>query len=106
VVWPESDGFREIPAADLTRELAAGMSMPHSISLITTISAALGLALVLGLIAVRLRLPALVGYLVAGVIRSATPKAVADMELSQQLAEIGVMLLMFGVGLHFSLKIC
>ncbi len=78
--------------------------MPHSISLITTIAAALGLALVLGLIAVRLRLPALVGYLVAGVIIGpATPGFVADMELSQQLAEIGVMLLMFGVGLHFSL---
>ena len=77
--------------------------MPHSVALITTIAAAFGLALVLGLIAVRLRLPALVGYLVAGVmIGPATPGFVADVELSQQLAEIGVMLLMFGVGLHFS----
>ena len=78
--------------------------MPHSVALITTIAAALGLALVLGLIAVRLRLPALVGYLVAGVmIGPATPGFVADVDLSQQLAEIGVMLLMFGVGLHFSI---
>jgi CPA2 family monovalent cation:H+ antiporter-2 len=78
--------------------------MPHSVTLITTVAAALGLALVFGLIAVRLRLPALVGYLVAGiVIGPATPGFVADVELSQQLAEIGVMLLMFGVGLHFSI---
>jgi CPA2 family monovalent cation:H+ antiporter-2 len=72
--------------------------------LITTIAAAFGLALILGFIAVRLRLPALVGYLIAGVIIGpATPGFVADIELSRQLAEIGVMLLMFGVGLHFSL---
>ncbi len=78
--------------------------MPHSISLITTIAAAFGLALILGLIAVRLRLPAIVGYLVAGVVLGpASPGFVADLELSRQLAEIGVMLLMFGVGLHFSL---
>ena len=78
--------------------------MPHDVTLITTISAALGLGLVFGWIAVRLRLPALVGYLVAGIIIGpATPGFVADVELSQQLAEIGVMLLMFGVGLHFSL---
>lgn len=79
--------------------------MPHSVPLITTIAAALGLALILGFVAVRLRLPALVGYLVAGVIIGpATPGFVADLELSRQLAEIGVMLLMFGVGLHFSLS--
>lgn len=79
--------------------------MPHSVELIATISAALGLALVMGFIAVRLlKLPALVGYLVAGiVIGPATPGFVADVGLAQQLAEIGVMLLMFGVGLHFSL---
>jgi CPA2 family monovalent cation:H+ antiporter-2 len=78
--------------------------MHHSVPLITTIAAALGLALVLGFAAVRLRLPALVGYLVAGIlIGPATPGFVADVALSQQLAEIGVMLLMFGVGLHFSL---
>jgi len=77
--------------------------VPHSFPLITTIAAALGLALVLGFVAVRLKLPALVGYLVAGVlIGPATPGFVADVELAGQLAEIGVMLLMFGVGLHFS----
>ncbi|TQK07146.1 YbaL family putative K(+) efflux transporter [Herbaspirillum sp. SJZ107] len=78
--------------------------MDHNISLITTIAAALGLGLLLGMLAVRLRLPALVGYLAAGVIIGpATPGFVADVALASQLAEIGVMLLMFGVGLHFSL---
>ena len=79
--------------------------MPHSVTLITTIAAALGLALILGFIAARLKLPPLVGYLIAGImIGPATPGFVADAELSHQLAEIGVMLLMFGVGLHFSLE--
>jgi CPA2 family monovalent cation:H+ antiporter-2 len=78
--------------------------MPHSVTLITTIAVALGLALAFGFIAARLKLPPLVGYLVAGIIIGpATPGFVADVELSHQLAEIGVMLLMFGVGLHFSL---
>lgn len=78
--------------------------MLHNVTLITTIVASLGLALILGLVADRLKLPALVGYLVAGVmIGPATPGFVADVALSGQLAEIGVMLLMFGVGLHFSL---
>ena len=77
--------------------------MPHSINLITTIAAAFGLALIFGLAAVRLKLPPLVGYLVAGMlIGPNTPGFVADMELASQLAEIGVMLLMFGVGLHLS----
>jgi len=79
--------------------------VPHNVSLITTIAAALGLALVLGFTAIRLKLPPLVGYLVAGIIIGpATPGFVADLDLSHQLAEIGVMLLMFGVGLHFSLE--
>jgi CPA2 family monovalent cation:H+ antiporter-2 len=78
--------------------------MPHSVPLITTIAVALGLALVLGFVAARLKLPALVGYLLAGVlIGPATPGFVADVQIAGQLAEIGVMLLMFGVGLHFSL---
>ncbi|MDR7047939.1 CPA2 family monovalent cation:H+ antiporter-2 [Duganella sp. 3397] len=78
--------------------------MPHNISLITTIAAALGFGLVLGYIATRLRLPALVGYLAAGIMLGpATPGFVADAALAGQLAEIGVMLMMFGVGLHFSL---
>ena len=72
--------------------------------LIATLAAAFGLALVLGLVAVKLRLPALVGYLLAGVVIGPhTPGFVADVALAQQLAEVGVMLLMFGVGLHFSL---
>jgi len=72
--------------------------------LIVTLAAALGLALVLGFVAIRLRLPALVGYLLAGVaIGPRTPGFVADVDLAMQLAEIGVMLLMFGVGLHFSI---
>ncbi len=78
--------------------------MPHSVALITTLAAGLGLALIMGFIAARLKLPALVGYLIAGImIGPATPGFVADAELSRQLAEIGVILLMFGVGLHFSL---
>ncbi|MBP8298100.1 MAG: Kef family K(+) transporter [Burkholderiales bacterium] len=78
--------------------------MPHDISLITTIAAALGSGLIFGLLAVRLKLPALVGYLAAGIlIGPATPGFVADIKIAGQLAEIGVMLLMFGVGLHFSL---
>lgn len=78
--------------------------MPHSVTLITTIAASLGLALILGFIAARLKLPVLVGYLIAGIILGpGTPGFVADVELAPQLAEIGVMLLMFGVGLHLSL---
>jgi K+:H+ antiporter len=78
--------------------------MHHSLSLINTIAAGLGLALVLGFIATRVKLPALVGYLLAGVVIGPfTPGFVADREMASQLAEIGVMLLMFGVGLHFSL---
>ncbi len=78
--------------------------MPHNISLITTIAAGLGLAMIFGFIAARLRMPPLLGYLVAGIIIGpGTPGFVADVELAGQLAEIGVILLMFGVGLHFSL---
>jgi CPA2 family monovalent cation:H+ antiporter-2 len=78
--------------------------MPHNISLITTIAAALGCGLLFGYLALRLKLPALVGYLAAGIlIGPATPGFVADSAIAGQLAEIGVMLMMFGVGLHFSL---
>lgn len=78
--------------------------MLHHTPLITTIAAALGLALIMGFIAARLKLPALVGYLLAGIlIGPFTPGFVADTQLAGELAEIGVMLLMFGVGLHFSL---
>jgi CPA2 family monovalent cation:H+ antiporter-2 len=79
--------------------------MDHNISLITTLAAGFGIALVLGLIAERLKLPALVGYLVTGIlIGPATPGFVADVGIAAQLSEIGVMLLMFGVGLHFSIR--
>jgi CPA2 family monovalent cation:H+ antiporter-2 len=79
--------------------------MPHDVTLITTIAASFGVALLMGLIANRLKLPALVGYLIAGIlIGPATPGFVADLGLSSQLAEIGVILLMFGVGLHFSVE--
>ena len=92
------------PTLHLEASEQQGVGVPHSVSLITTIAAALGLALVLGFAAARLRLPALVGYLVAGVlIGPSTPGFVADLDIAGQLAEIGVMLLMFGVGLHFSL---
>jgi hypothetical protein len=80
-------------------------TMHQSISLITTIAAAFGLALVLGFVAARLKMPALVGYLAAGImIGPGTPGFVADVDIAGQLAEIGVMLLMFGIGLHFSLQ--
>ncbi|MFN7213828.1 MAG: cation:proton antiporter [Lysobacteraceae bacterium] len=78
--------------------------MPHDVSLIAMLAAAFGGALVLGYLAHRVGLPAIVGFLAAGVlIGPHTPGYVADAKLAMQLAEIGVMLLMFGVGLHFSL---
>lgn len=81
------------------------LGMEHNIPLITTLAAGFGIALIFGVIAERLRVPALVGYLLAGiVIGPATPGFVADLQIAAQLSEIGVMLLMFGVGLHFSLK--
>ncbi|WP_181703573.1 cation:proton antiporter [Chthonobacter albigriseus] len=79
--------------------------MPHDTPLISTIVAGLVLAFIFGAIANRFRLPPLVGYLVAGILVGPyTPGFVADQSLAPELAEIGVILLMFGVGLHFSLK--
>jgi CPA2 family monovalent cation:H+ antiporter-2 len=79
--------------------------MPHPNSLIVTLVAGLGLAFVFGVVANRIRLSPLVGYLVAGVVLGPfTPGYVADQALAPQLAEVGVILLMFGVGLHFSLS--
>ncbi|EMH0063148.1 Kef family K(+) transporter [Providencia rettgeri] len=79
--------------------------MEHSTPLITTIVGGLALAYVLGMIAQRLKISPLVGYLAAGVLAGPfTPGFVADAALAPELAEIGVILLMFGVGLHFSLK--
>ncbi|UFP92871.1 YbaL family putative K(+) efflux transporter [Gloeobacter morelensis] len=79
--------------------------MPHETALISTIAVGLSLAFIGGFIATRLKLPSLVGYLLAGVLVGPfTPGFVADTELAPQLAEIGVILLMFGVGMHFSVR--
>ncbi|MFN3576303.1 MAG: cation:proton antiporter [Tabrizicola sp.] len=77
--------------------------MPHETPLITMLVAGFGLAFLFGLIAQRLKLPLIAGYLLAGVVIGPfTPGYVADIELAGELAELGVILLMFGVGLHFS----
>ncbi|MFN8533441.1 MAG: YbaL family putative K(+) efflux transporter [Dehalococcoidia bacterium] len=79
--------------------------MPHNTALIATISIALVFAFVGGFLATRLRLPAIVGYLLAGVaVGPFTPGFIADTTLAPQLAELGVVLLMFGVGMHFSVR--
>lgn len=79
--------------------------MPHHTPLISTIVVGLVLAFIFGALAHRVRISPLVGYLIAGVLVGPfTPGYVADQGLANQLAEIGVILLMFGVGLHFSLK--
>ena len=79
--------------------------MPHDTPLIATIVVGLGLAFVLGTIAQRFRIPPLVGYLLAGVaVGPFTPGFVADQALAIELSELGIILLMFGVGLHFSLQ--
>jgi CPA2 family monovalent cation:H+ antiporter-2 len=78
--------------------------MPHDVTLIATFAVAFVLASIFGYIASRLRLPPLVGYLVAGaMMATSVPGFTADTGIAGQLAEIGVILLMFGVGLHFSL---
>jgi CPA2 family monovalent cation:H+ antiporter-2 len=80
-------------------------SMSHETPLIATIVAGLGLAFLFGAALQRLRVPPLVGYLLAGIaVGPYTPGFVANQELASELAEIGVILLMFGVGLHFSLE--
>ncbi|MEX5440034.1 cation:proton antiporter [Acinetobacter indicus] len=79
--------------------------MPHDVELIILLAVGFGLALLFGYIAARLRLPPLIGYLVAGILISPnTPGVVGDIHLANQLAELGVMFLMFGVGMHFSLN--
>ena len=78
-------------------------AMPHDVSLLATVAVGFVLAFIFGFIANRINLPPLVGYLLAGVaVGPHTPGFVGDAALASQLAEIGVMLLMFGVGLHFS----
>src|SRR5947209_6183287 len=79
--------------------------MPHDTPLIATLVAGIGLAFVFGALAHRLRISPLVGYLVAGiVVGPLTPGFAADQHMANELAEIGIILLMFGVGLHFSLQ--
>jgi len=79
--------------------------MPHETPLIATIVVGLGLAFVFGTVAQRFRIPPLVGYLLAGVaVGPFTPGFVADQALATELSELGIILLMFGVGLHFSLQ--
>jgi monovalent cation:H+ antiporter-2, CPA2 family len=77
--------------------------LTHDTPFITTMAIGLGLALLLALVAHRMRLPLIAGYLLAGVLLGPfTPGFVADQEVASELAEMGVILLMFGVGLHFS----
>ena len=79
--------------------------MPHDVELIILLAVGFGFALIFGYVAARLRLPPLIGYLIAGIIISPnTPGVVGDIHLANQLAELGVMFLMFGVGMHFSLN--
>ena len=79
--------------------------MHTEFTLISTLAWGLGLSLFFGYLASRIGIPALVGYLLAGIcIAPTTPGFVGDLDLASQLSEVGVMLLMFGVGLHFSLK--
>lgn len=94
---PAADS-NSIPSPSMVRRM-------HDVSLITTVAAAFTAAWLLGLITQRLGLSPIVGYLVAGVlIGPHTPGYIGDLRIAQQLAEVGVILLMFGVGLHFHLK--
>ena len=81
------------------------MALQHDLPLISTIAIGLSVAFVIGLAASKLRLSPIVGYLLAGILVGPfTPGFVANMDLAEELSEIGIVLLMFGVGLHFSLK--
>ena len=80
-------------------------TMPDQVELITTLAWGLGLSLIFGYLVSLIRMPALVGYLLAGVfLAPTTPGIVGNLDLASQLSEVGVILLMFGVGLHFSLR--
>lgn len=81
------------------------MAVSHDLPLISTVAVGLSLAFLCGLVASKLRLPPIVGYLVAGIIVGPyTPGFTADIATAEQLSEIGVVLLLFGVGLHFSIQ--
>src|SRR4051812_45791446 len=79
--------------------------MPHDSALIATVAVGIVVAFICGVLVARIGMPPIVGYLLAGVaVGPFTPGYVADSGLASQLAELGVILLMFGVGLHFSLN--
>src|SRR5688500_13171681 len=97
--------YRALPAALHPSPLGEPRTMPHHTPLISTIVVGLVLAFLLGALVQRIKISPLVGYLLAGVAMGPfTPGFVGDQALADQLAEIGVILLMFGVGLHFSIK--
>lgn len=97
--------MRHLEPAGISFIRAANCGMNHNTPLISTVVVGLVLAFVLGAVAQRFRISPLVGYLVAGVLMGPfTPGYVADQNIANELAEIGIILLMFGVGLHFSLK--
>ena len=86
-------------------EYAGGTPVTHDLNLVFTLAGGLSAALVLGFITQKLRLSPLVGYLLAGIaVGPHSPGFVADASTASQYAEIGIILLMFGVGLHFHLK--
>lgn len=81
------------------------MALQHDLPLVSTIAVGFSAAFICGFIASKIRLSPIVGYLIAGVlIGPFTPGFVADVKIAEQLSEVGILLLMFGVGLHFSLK--
>ena len=81
------------------------MAIAHDLPLVTTLAVGLSLAFACGLVASKFRIPPIVGYLLAGVlIGPFSPGFTADLSIAEELSEIGIVLLMFGVGLHFSLK--
>ncbi len=81
------------------------MALAHDLPLLSTLAAGLSLAFVAGMIASKLRVPPIVGYLLTGIVLGPyTPGLMADMKIAEELSEIGIVLLMFGVGLHFSIK--
>lgn len=81
------------------------MSVIHELPLVSTIAIGLSMAFVCGFIATKLRLSPLIGYVLAGVIVGPhSPGLIVDISIAEQLSEIGIVLLMFGVGLHFSIQ--
>lgn len=106
VRMPKEALFEPVPKAFPPSAPRLLQAMEHSLPLISTLVIAFSLALVFGFLVERfLKAPALVGYLLAGIAAGQhTPGVFADPELAHQLSEIGVMLLMFGVGLHFSIQ--